>query len=75
MRHCNHCEQQIAQSPVAPIIASIRDLDIGSDSTEVSFCCRQCAAIWFNAIAGEILMPDLDHAFFGPNGPTRKWPR
>jgi hypothetical protein len=31
--------------------------------------------MWFNKRAGEILMPDLDHAsgFFGSSGDMRKW--
>jgi hypothetical protein len=62
---CNHCAQEMAST--APIIASVRDPE-----TEVRFCCWECAAMWFNKRAGEILMPDLDHAFFGRNGPMQK---
>ena len=74
MRNCSRCKQEIAQSPVAPIIVGVRDPEnIGPDGVEVSFCCWECAALWFNTRAGEILMPDLDSAFFGPTGPSEKW--
>jgi hypothetical protein len=74
MHHCNHCKPEITQSPVAPIVISIRDPEnIGPDGIEVSFCCWGCVAMWFNKRAGEILMPDLDSDFFGPTGPMEKW--
>jgi hypothetical protein len=76
MRHCEHCEQEITPSPVAPIIVGIRDPEfIGLDGIEVSFCSWACLALWANKQAGEILMPDLDCDFVGSGGPMRKWPR
>ena len=60
MHHCNHCKQEITQSPVAPIVIGIRDPG-KPDGIEFSFCWWECAAMWFNERAGEILMPDLDH--------------
>jgi hypothetical protein len=65
MSNCSRCQQEIAQCSVASIIVSIRDPEnIGSGGLEVSFCGWECAALWFNAQAGEILMPDLDSAYF-----------
>ena len=61
---CEHCKQVIVQSPSAPIIVAIRDPEfIGPNGIEVGFCCWECAAIWFNTQAGEILMSDLDHEY------------
>jgi hypothetical protein len=86
MHRCNHCEQEITPSPVAPIVVGIRGpknvgrileihelfglRDSRANALEVSFCCWECAAMWFNKRAGEILMPDLDHpsGFFGSWG-------
>ena len=74
MHHCNHCKHEITQSLVAPIVVSIRAPgETGYEGIEVHFCCWQCAAMWFNERAGEILMPDLDSDFFDPNGPSQKW--
>jgi hypothetical protein len=74
MHHCSHCEQEIVESPVAPITVAIGDPEsIGPDGIVVEFCTWQCLAMWANKQAGEILMPDLDAAFFGPTGPHEKW--
>jgi hypothetical protein len=56
---CDHCKEEVSR----PINVTIRDRDHDGEvhfENEV-FCCWECAAIWFNARAGEILMPDLDH--------------
>jgi hypothetical protein len=64
MHHCEHCKQEIAQSPVAPIKVTIRDPEfIGPGGVKLEFCSWACAAIWFNVQAGEIMMPDLDNQF------------
>jgi hypothetical protein len=66
--HCDRCKQ-FAESAVVTIVVCIRDLKkIGSDDLEVGFCSWECAAMWFNARAGEILMPDLDSEFFRNDG-------
>ena len=68
MDRCCHCKQEIAR----PIAVSIRAEKIEPEN--LSFCCWECAAIWFNRRAGEILMPDLDAPFFdGRMGQMRKW--
>jgi hypothetical protein len=65
MHRCSECNREITPSPAAPIIVTIHDPEsIGADGTERSFCCWPCAAIWFNAQAGEPLMPDLDSEFY-----------
>jgi hypothetical protein len=82
MRHCSHCEQEITEHPItsrdAPFNVTVHNLkNIRADDGELVFCCVECAAMWFNKLAGEILMPDLDHpsGFFGSDGPMKKWPR
>lgn len=72
MHHCDHCKQEIPPS----LVIEVRDHpeSIEPDGIEVRFCCWECAAMWFNKKAGEILMPDLDADFFGPESDhMRKW--
>jgi hypothetical protein len=44
--NCGRCEQEASR----PINVTIRDPD---HDGEISFCSWECAAIWFNAQAGE----------------------
>jgi hypothetical protein len=77
--HCARCKQEITQiSSDGPIIVSIRSPKNDgyvrlNPSVEVNFCCWECAALWFNIRAGEILMPDLDTEFFSSDEHMRKW--
>jgi hypothetical protein len=59
---CEHCKEEIPQSSFTAFTVTIDYIDPEAlDDTKFNFCCVECAAIWFNARAGEILMPDLDH--------------
>jgi hypothetical protein len=69
MHHCSHCEQEIAQ----PIVVIADDPKMPSGRFALFFCCWECTALWFNKRAGEILMPDLDCAFFSSDEHMRKW--
>jgi hypothetical protein len=68
--NCEHCKQHIPESvnphaSIAPIVVMIEsNPEIGPNDVKLGFCCWECAAMWFNAQAGEILMSDLDHEYW-----------
>jgi hypothetical protein len=61
-----HCKREIPESwSTDPTVVTIDcDPEIGPDKTHLNFCCWECAAMWFNVQAGEILMPDLDSEYW-----------
>jgi len=69
--NCAHCERLADRlSPLGPLVVTITiPNDFTPDARETvvfEFCSWECLALWANTQAGEILMPDLDHGFFGP---------
>jgi len=60
MHHCDRCKQE-TEDPIA-VIASAPEIPSGP--LALFFCCWECAALWFNVKAGEILMPDLDSKYY-----------
>jgi hypothetical protein len=68
--NCEHCKQEIPESvnPHASITAIVVTIDSNLETrpinVTVGFCSWECAAMWFNAQAGEILMADLDSEYW-----------
>jgi len=60
--NCEHCKQEILGPSMTVTIDC--DPEIGPDKARLNFCCWECAAMWFNERAGEILMPDLDSKYW-----------
>jgi hypothetical protein len=57
---CEHCKEGIPQLSISAITVTI-DCYVKADSGIVNLCCWECAAMWFNATAGEILMAVRSH--------------
>jgi hypothetical protein len=59
--NCERCKQEIPGPSIHRVTVTIGcNPEIGPNDAKINFCCWECAAIWFNAEAGEILMPDLN---------------
>jgi hypothetical protein len=64
---CERCKQQISGTSITVTIDCNSDDGINflePDDNRIDFCCWECAAMWFNARASEILMPDLDTEYW-----------
>jgi hypothetical protein len=60
MRHCDHCNEEIAK----PAVVHISEDPGEPNGLNLSFCDWECLTAWASRLRGQLLMPDPDSPFF-----------